>query len=151
LAEVAARLNPEERYGILWFDQTRVRRNQTSEIGPEGTIYRRRSNSTGKPRQEWVAVPIPDAGIPRDWVNTARESIKDNRPISSAGSRKWPLSGGVFLCGGCGRRMFPNGSGGRNGRTYVYYRCPKRIATARPLAHITSSTGRRRWRCPYGN
>jgi Recombinase zinc beta ribbon domain len=24
--------------------------------------------------------------------------------------------------------MFPNGSGGHNGRSYVYYRCPKRIA-----------------------
>jgi hypothetical protein len=35
---------------------------------------------------------------------------------------------GVFLCGGCGRRMFPNGSGGHNGCSYVYYRCPKQIA-----------------------
>ena len=32
------------------------------------------------------------------------------------------------MCGGCGRKMFPNASGGHNGRSYVYYRCPKRIA-----------------------
>jgi site-specific DNA recombinase len=127
-AEVAARLNPEERYGVWWFNRMRVRRKQTSERGPEGLVYRRRSKSTEKPREQWVAVPIPDAGIPCDWVNAAREAIKDNRPISSAGRRLWPLSGGVFLCGGCGRRMFPNGSGGHNGRSYVYYRCPKRIA-----------------------
>src|SRR5215204_415244 len=127
--EVAETLNPSKRYGIWWFNRMRVRRKQTSEMGPDGPIYRRRAASTEKPREKWVAVPIPAAEIPLVWVDGAREAIKDNRPISSAGRRLWPLSGGVLLCGGCGRRMFPNVSGGHNGRKkYVYYRCPKRIA-----------------------
>src|SRR5215218_8142350 len=121
--EVVAKLDPEGCYGIRWYNRLRVRRKQTSEIGPDGLVYRRRVASKEKPREEWVAVPIPNAGIPRDWVKAAREAIKDNRPISSAGRRLWSLSGGVFLCGGCARSMYPNGTGG-----YVYYRCPKRIA-----------------------
>ena len=126
--EVTARLDPEERYGIRWYNRLRVRRKQTSEMRPNGPVYRSRVASEKKPRKEWVAVPIPNAGIPREWVDAAREAIKNNRPISSAGRRLWPLSGGVFLCGGCGRRMFPNGSAGHNKPRYVYYRCPKRIA-----------------------
>ena len=126
--EVAARLDAEERYGIWWYNRRRVRRKQTSEMGPHGPVYRTRVASEEKPRKEWIAVPISNAGISRDWVDAAREAIKYNRPISSAGRRLWPLSGGVFQCGGCGRRMFPNGSAGHNKRSYVYYRCPKRIA-----------------------
>lgn len=64
-AEVAARLNPEERYGIWWFNRMRVRRKQTSKRGPEGPVYRRRSKSTKKPREQWVAVPIPPGSYPR--------------------------------------------------------------------------------------
>jgi site-specific DNA recombinase len=126
-AEVASRLDPKKRYGVWWFNRWRVGRTQTSEPGPDGTVYRRRVASKEKPREERVPVPIPDAGIPGGWVDAAREATKDNRPISGAAQRLWSLSGGVFLCGECGRRMHPNGGVGRNGRTYVYHRCPKRI------------------------
>jgi hypothetical protein len=53
-------------------------------------------------------VPVLDAGISREWVDAAREAVKDNRVPSSAGHRFWELSGGIFCCGGCGRRMFTN-------------------------------------------
>lgn len=125
--KVAAKFTPEQRYGIRWYNRLRVRRKQVSEVGPDGPVYRNRVASEEQPRKEWITVPIPNAGVPRGWVDAAREAIKDNRPISSAGRRLWPLSGGMFLCGGCGRRMFPNGSAGYNKPSYVYYRRPKRI------------------------
>jgi hypothetical protein len=103
--EVAARLDSEERYGIWWYNRLRVRRTQSSEMGPHGPVYRSRVASEKKPRKEWIAVPIPNAGISRDWVDAAREAIKDNRPVSSTGRRQWPLSGGCSCVadagGGC--------------------------------------------------
>ncbi|MDQ3941745.1 MAG: recombinase zinc beta ribbon domain-containing protein, partial [Actinomycetota bacterium] len=29
-------------------------------------------------RKEWVAIPVPDCGVPPEWVRTARERIADN-------------------------------------------------------------------------
>jgi hypothetical protein len=50
-------------------------------------------------------VPVPDSGIPREWVDAAREAVRNNKKPSSAGRRYWELSGGVSSCGGCGSRM----------------------------------------------
>jgi hypothetical protein len=36
----------------------RVRRSQTSEMEPDGPVYRRQVVSKEDPREEWVAVPI---------------------------------------------------------------------------------------------
>ena len=53
-------------------------------------------------------MPVPDSGIPCEWVDAAREAIKDNRATFSAGDRFWELSGGVLYCGECGHRMVAN-------------------------------------------
>jgi hypothetical protein len=70
-----------------------------------------------------VAVPVPDARIPKEWVFAAREAIKDNEWISSAGDRVWELTGGVIRCADCGRAMSVNyiRAKGRG-----YYRCTGR-------------------------
>jgi Recombinase zinc beta ribbon domain len=101
--EVAARLDPQEHYGIWWYC---------------GKDY--------DGNQHRVAVPVPDSGIPRDWVDAARKAIEDNVPASNAGDRFWELSGGVLLCGGCGCRMqvHPVKSAKRE-KVYFYYRCSK--------------------------
>jgi hypothetical protein len=39
-------------------------------------------------------VPVPESGIPREWVDAAREAIKDNQRQSANGDRFWELSGG---------------------------------------------------------
>ena len=70
-------------------------------------------------------MPVLDAGISREWVDAAREAVKDNRVPSSAGHRFWELSGGIFCCGGCGRRMFTNTVNPVRG--HHYYRCPTRL------------------------
>ena len=79
-----------------------------------------------KPKEEWIAVPVPDSGISREMVEAAREAIKDNHRPSSAGHRSWELSGGVGRCVACGRvltsRKRGKNKGGRRYQ-YFYYRC----------------------------
>jgi hypothetical protein len=45
----------------------RVRRTikQTTKTGPYGKLYKRKSKSISKPREERIAVPVPDSGVPR--------------------------------------------------------------------------------------
>src|SRR5215217_7872223 len=122
--EVAAQLDPKKRYGVWWFNVRRTTSRQVAQVGSDGRRYRRRATTTIKPKENWVAVPVPDAGIPREWVEAAREAIKDNRTPSSAGHRFWELSGGVFRCGGCGRAMVSITVNAARG--HHYYRCPTR-------------------------
>jgi len=61
-----------------------------------------------KPREEWVAVPVPDPGFPREWVDAAREAIKDNRRPPSSNRRFWELSGSLLYSGCCGHVMRPD-------------------------------------------
>jgi len=125
--DVAARLDPKKRYGVWYFNRRRYVTKQISVNGPEGRSYRRKTTVIDKPRSEWVAVPVPESGIPREWVDAAREAIKDNQRQSSNGGRFWELSGGVLYCAECGCRMTTRATlDSRNGRSYCYYRCPKR-------------------------
>jgi len=125
--DVAARLDPKKRYGIWYFNRRRYVSKQVSVNGPEGRSYRRTTKVIDKPRAEWIAVPVPESGIPREWVDAAREAIKDNQRQSANGDRFWELSGGVLYCAECGCRMTVHASlDSRNGRRYCYYRCPKR-------------------------
>jgi hypothetical protein len=99
---VAATLNPEANYGISWYGRHRTSVKQVVEVGSGGKRYRRLRGATEKPREQWIAVPVIDSGLPRELVEAARESIADNRKASSAGSRFWELSGGIMWCGNCG-------------------------------------------------
>jgi site-specific DNA recombinase len=123
--EVAVQLKPERVYGVFWFNTKRRTETQVAEIGPNGRSYRRKVKTITKPREEWIAVPVPDAGIPRELVNAARATLKANVRTSSAGERFWELSGGIVRCGLCGRRMSPSTTR-KGGKTYHYYRCDKR-------------------------
>ena len=123
--EVAAQLQPDNSYGIWWFNRKRHTYKQVAQNGPEGKVYRKKKTTTDKPRHEWIAVPVPDAGVPRELVDAARQTIKGNSTPSSAGRRAWELSGGVLHCGSCGRRMVPHSSKS-GGRRHFYYRCRQR-------------------------
>src|SRR5215204_5239901 len=124
---VAARLDSEKRYGIWWFNRRRYTSKQVAVGGPEGRTYRRHTTVKDKPRSEWIAVPVPESGIPREWIDAAREAIKDNKRQSANGDRFWELSGGILYCAECGCRMTVHATlDSRNGRRYCYYRCPKR-------------------------
>jgi hypothetical protein len=106
---------------------------KVAEIGPDGErVYRKRYKQFRKPRSEWVAVPIPDPGIPRAWVDAARVAIKDNKRPSNTGRRFWPLSGGILRCPMCDWAMSPHtiAPGAKSRKRYYYYRCSKHMKTA---------------------
>jgi hypothetical protein len=88
-------------------------------------VYRRESSQSVKPKEEWIAVPVPDSGIPCEIVDAAREHIKENRRPSTAGRRFWELCGGIIYCGGCGRRIGQYSVLARSKKYHChYYRCP---------------------------
>lgn len=123
--EVLASLDPEKRYGVWWYNRRRSKRVEASEPSFNGTgkIYRKREQKTPRPREEWIAVPVPDAGISREWVEAARDAIKDNRRTSNAGRRFWELSGGLLFCGECGWAMSPHTTPETRKNIYFYYHC----------------------------
>ena len=125
-AEVASRLDPEKSYGIWWFNRRRTKTYQEAVNGPDGKHYKKRAKITRRPEAEWIAVPVPDSGVPREWVDLAREAIKDNVKYSQNNNRPWVLSGGIARCGECGWKLSTHTVWGPESR-YVnyYYRCSK--------------------------
>ena len=127
--QVAAGLDPDKLYGIWWYNRVRVKLSQVSEIGPEGRVYRKKRNSTRKDRSEWIAVPVPDAGIPLEILEAARRTVRNYKTGSKASGRLWELSGGIARCALCGRAIRPRPvtyklkSGGKS--IINYYRCSR--------------------------
>jgi hypothetical protein len=127
--EVAARLDPEGSYGIWWFNRRRTSQTQVSEQNPDGNgrVYRKVGKVAYRDKEEWIAVPIPDAGIPLEWIEAARAMLAGCRSPSRVDGRFWELSGALMRCGECGRAMETmvktarKKSGGRY--VFCYYRC----------------------------
>ncbi len=94
--EVAARLPPDTLYGVQWYNRERWERTP----GGKKAIY-----VTSNSRKDWIAVPVPDGGVPLAHVEAARERTKDNVRPSRADGRYWELKGIVYCP--CGCRLFP--------------------------------------------
>src|SRR5918997_1502296 len=114
-------LEREQLYGIWWYNRLRVRTRQVSEPSENGRRYRREARFTVKPKEEWVAVPVPYAGIPREVVDAARAAIKDNRVPSKARRRFWELSGGILRCAECGHTTANHSVRANSGTHYHHY------------------------------
>jgi hypothetical protein len=55
-------------------------------LAPTARVSNRNQHkSVARPEEEWVYVPVPDSGVPREWVDAARDAIRDNRKHSNAG------------------------------------------------------------------
>jgi site-specific DNA recombinase len=123
--DVVAKLDKQKTYGIWWFNRERIVRRRMVKNGKDGREYKYRTTRVPRPSSEWIAVPVPDAGVPREVVEAAREAIKDNRPPSNAGRRHWELSGRILYCGVCGRSMTPRTikAGQNRPKLYYYYAC----------------------------
>jgi site-specific DNA recombinase len=122
--EVAARLDPQQSYGLWKWGINRHIRSQVSEVGSDGTrVYRTQQRRVARPEEEWVYVPVPDSGVPREWVDAAREAIKDNRKCFNAGRRFWELSGGILRCGECGWTMQAHNVVSKANNRLFYYCC----------------------------
>ncbi len=130
-AQVAARLDPEKVYGIWYYNRKRVKSSQVSEADPGGAgrVYRRKRNHTRKDKSEWIAVPVPDAGIPREVLEAARRTVRNYKTGSKASGRFWELSGTIARCALCQKAIIPRPvryklkSGGTS--IINYYRCSK--------------------------
>jgi len=129
-AEVVARLDEERLYGIWWWGRERHTVKQMSESTPEGRRYYKAKKSRRNPRESWIAVPVPDSGIPRDWIDAARERIEHNARPQSSGLRFYELAGMAF-CSCCGRQMARTAVKNNAGTRFFYYRCMKRFSEGR--------------------
>lgn len=109
--EVLAGLDRNQLYGVAWYNRTRWERT------PDGEKAIR---VTPNERGDWIAVPVPDAGVPCEWVDAARAATRDNVRSSCADQRSWELKG-ILFCP-CGCRMVPYNSR-RGGKRYHYYAC----------------------------
>ncbi len=121
--DVLSKLDPNKKYGIQWYNRYRKETHLVSEIENGRRIYRKKTKTVEKPKEEWVAVPIVESGIPQQLVDRARSNIINNKRISKNGGVFWELSGGIAICGGCGRRMTTVHVRNRD-KPYNYYRCP---------------------------
>ncbi len=140
--EVASRLDPSKNYGVWWYNRRRAERSRVTEHSSSGRQYKERTRYTEKPREEWIAVPVPDAGVPRKLVDRARAAIENNEKCSSAGRRFWELSGGVFRCAECGRALVATTT--RKGvkgarRLLFYYQCATRRQTGKHACSFSRS------------
>jgi hypothetical protein len=123
-AEVAARLDPTREYGIRWWNRISQKTRQVSESDGNGQRrYRRRTATTRREREEWVAVPVP-AYLPRSLVEQARVLIAAHRPPQRKQlARQWELRG-LIRCG-CGVLMGTHTTTA-NDKPYHYYKCFRR-------------------------
>ena len=108
---VAAMLDPAKLYGISWY-------NRHESHAPNG----KRRRGAEKPRKEWIAVPVPDAGIPREQVERVRAGLKGERP-PRADNRFWELAGFAYC--ECGCKLVARVTKRTTGHVYPYYVCSR--------------------------
>jgi hypothetical protein len=100
--EIAATLDPDRTYGFWYYNRRDVSRwKKRDSTGP----YRERWRTEIRDREEWLTVPIPNAGVPLEHVEAAREKLANAKRPSRAGGREWELSGGILRCAECGMAM----------------------------------------------
>src|SRR4028118_308617 len=101
---VAARLEGECLYGLwAWNTRKSTRRKEWNDSAGE---FKVRYTKMTRPREEWLFVPVPAAGISAEVVARARQSLENNaRAPSKAAKRFWELSAGVLRCGECGHTL----------------------------------------------
>lgn len=126
--EVARLVTPQvaevlaaETYGVWWYNRR------------EAVKTSRGKRIRKKPREEWIAVPVPDAGVPRHVADEARRLFLSHEKLSAAsgGAREWELSRGVGRCDECGCALVAHQStwhkplkdGTKRTLVRFYYRC----------------------------
>ena len=106
--EVAERLDPSARYGVYWFGRVHMER-----------AYGRGSRKftvEHNPREKWIAIPVPDCGIPPEWVLATRQRLAANERWSPSTHPAVRLRGRIRCA--CGYAMTNRQSEGRR-----YYVC----------------------------
>jgi site-specific DNA recombinase len=138
--EVLGKLDPAELYGVWWYNR---REAKTVRVPLGGGRYRKGKQIRKKPRGEWIPVPVPASGVPRDDIVRARERLEGQAKCSNAQRRFWELSGGILRCPDCGRALVAVSAG----RGYL-----RKDGTRKRYSHYGCSTRRQRGKeaCSYG-
>jgi site-specific DNA recombinase len=122
---VAVKLDPEKRYGVWWYGRQRHHQQYGRELGLDGEKrYRKGRRTEELPREQWVAIPVPDCGLSPELVDAARIARAEYRQPATTGYF-WQLSGGIIRCGGCGHAMSGVHTGNK-GKRRPRYRCHHR-------------------------
>ena len=135
-SEVEARLDPDKHYGVQWFNRRKASTSTIAELDENGgRRYRRRSTVTLRPKEEWIAVPVP-AFLPKALVDQARRALEENSRSFERKhmARGWELRG-LVRCS-CGSKMRTLSTKSGDGPTYHYYTCGRR----RTLGKMCSCT-----------
>jgi site-specific DNA recombinase len=127
--ETAARLDPEAEYGIQWYNRYKVTLHTVSEPdGNGGRRYRKKRTSVRRPKEEWIAIPVP-AYLPRGLVDQARTVMDGNQGWERKHlARAWELRG-LMRCS-CGTGMQTKTTQPHGTRKYHYYMCTRRVKRA---------------------
>jgi site-specific DNA recombinase len=104
--------------GTQWYNRKRSEKNPDASGRKGDAKYRISQN----PREDWIAVPVPDSGIPKEWIESARKIVEQNIKPTNKGRRPWELKGYLFC--ECGVRMTTHVAT-RKGKDIVhsYYVC----------------------------
>src|SRR5215207_1766350 len=87
--EILSTLDEDKSYGVYYYNREKVTTRQVAEETPVGRVYRKKTNRAVKDRREWIAIPVPDAGISKETVEAARRALSENKPSSKADDRFW--------------------------------------------------------------
>jgi len=123
--EVLAQLDPNKDYGVQWYNRQKITKTRVSEPdGNGGRKYKDVRTSMWRPKEEWVAVPVP-AHLDRHLVDRARDMIAVNKGHERKHlAREWELRG-LMRCP-CGATMVTHTTHPHGRHLYHYYSCAKR-------------------------
>jgi site-specific DNA recombinase len=124
--EVAARLDPSKEYGVQWYNRDKaITRTVSEPDGNGGRRYKKRKTLQRRPREEWLAIPVPASDrLPRELVDQARATMEANKGVERKQlTREWELRG--LMRGPCGSKMQTKTTN-PHGYTYHYYMCVRR-------------------------
>lgn len=120
--KVAATLDPEAVHGLWVWNRRKARK--WKEWSSEKNKFVTHYSYEERPKAEWVFVPVEDAGIAPEVVESARENPGGRKwmPTENGVRRRfWELRG-IAKCASCGSTLSPHAPN----RTNLYYTCHRR-------------------------
>jgi hypothetical protein len=64
--------------GTFYWGKTRSTYVNDSDVVNGQRIYKRKAQVEKRPRSEWIAIPVPDSGIPPETIRMARKALEGN-------------------------------------------------------------------------
>jgi site-specific DNA recombinase len=92
--KVCGELDPARLYGVWWYNR---RETRTVRVPLRGGRYRKEKQIRKKPTAEWIPVPVPASGVPREAVVRARERLEGQAKCSCSDAFLGALRGRLAL------------------------------------------------------